>query len=167
MTRSNRTARGARVTAALLAAGLAATLGLATAPALAHPVGPAGTHATGQAGEPVARVGHRSRHADERARGERSGHRRGRVEPRSDGRLGYHDHLHGAHELKARERRARHRRCGPRRALRKAWRLGLDDPRVERIRRRGVVVSGYDGRELVRIRFARDPQCTIMRVRYR
>ena len=56
-------------------------------------------------------------------------------------------------------------RCRPRRALRKAWRLGVDAPRIHRIGRRAVVVAGYRGRSYVRVRFAHAPRCPVLAIR--
>ena len=55
--------------------------------------------------------------------------------------------------------------CRPRRALRKAWRMGVDEPRIHRVGRRAVVVSGYRGREYVRVRFSRERRCPVLAVR--
>ena len=55
--------------------------------------------------------------------------------------------------------------CRPYRAIRKAWRMGVDAPRIHRVGRRGVVVAGYRGRHYVRVRFAHGRRCPVMRVR--
>ena len=59
----------------------------------------------------------------------------------------------------------RDRDCRPRRALRRAWRMGLDDARIDAVRRGALIVSGYRGREYVRVRFARRPSCPVIAVR--
>lgn len=167
--RSARTIRQ-RPTALLLAAALVAVLGFGAMPASAHPVSQriaeaaVGAPFTLASDHRAHRSEHRGRHRDRASRSDRHA---GRVDPGASGRLRYDDQRRDAFELRERGVRARHRRCSPRRALRRAWRLGIDDPRIERIRRRVLVVSGYDGRELVYLRFARDPSCTILRVRYR
>ena len=55
--------------------------------------------------------------------------------------------------------------CRPRRAIRKAWRMGVDAPRIHRVGRRAVVVSGYRGRHYVRVRFAHARRCPVLAVR--
>ena len=57
-------------------------------------------------------------------------------------------------------------RCHPRRALRRAWRMGVDGAHIHRVRSHVIVVSGYDGSDHVRVRFARDRRCTVLAVRY-
>ena len=56
--------------------------------------------------------------------------------------------------------------CRPRRAIRKAWRMGVDAPRIHRIGSRAVVVSGYRGRHYVRVRFAHARRCPVLAVRH-
>ncbi len=52
---------------------------------------------------------------------------------------------HGYHGKKIRRHTGYgHRRCGPRRALNKAYRIGLGDPHVARVNHRKIVVRGHN-----------------------
>jgi len=54
--------------------------------------------------------------------------------------------------------------CGPRRALRKAWNLGLNRPHVARINKRKIVVVGYNYGHAAKVVFKRNSQrCKVIK----
>lgn len=55
--------------------------------------------------------------------------------------------------------------CKPRRALRKARRMGLRHTDIVRANRRKVVVEGYRHHRPVRVVFANEQRCPVIRVR--
>ncbi len=59
----------------------------------------------------------------------------------------------------------RSRRCTPRRAFRKARRMGVRDGRIARVNRRAIVVKGYRYGERTRIKFGRGRHCPVLVVR--
>lgn len=135
--------------AAILVA-LAGVLALPSMPALAHPaqtLAPIGDTANARDGRVI--------EVAERRRGKkRASRNRGKDRPRARNGRRYDPYWH-----------PRQRGCRPRRAIRKAWRMGVDAPRIHRIGRRGVVVSGYRGRHYVRVRFGHARYCPIIAVR--
>lgn len=76
---------------------------------------------------------------------------------------GFRRHNHG--------QRFRHREftprrfCNPRRAVRKASRMGLRHARIHRIKRHKIVVKGWDHGYRARIVFARAPRCPVIAYR--
>ncbi|MBP0438471.1 hypothetical protein [Tianweitania sediminis] len=59
--------------------------------------------------------------------------------------------------------RVRGRECTANRAVEKAWKLGINRPRVTRVARNTIAVRGYQRGERVRIVFARAPNCPVIR----
>lgn len=59
--------------------------------------------------------------------------------------------------------RARGRECTPNRAVEKAWKLGVNRPRVTRVARNTIAVRGFQRGESVRLVFARAPNCPVIR----
>ncbi len=57
--------------------------------------------------------------------------------------------------------------CQPRRAVRKASRMGLHRARVIRANRRAVVVAGRSRGDRAIVRFAREPGCPVLSFRRR
>lgn len=55
--------------------------------------------------------------------------------------------------------------CNPRRAVRKAHRMGLRHARIHRIKRHKIVVKGWDHGYRARIVFARAPRCPVLAYR--
>ena len=53
--------------------------------------------------------------------------------------------------------------CGPRRAVRKAYRLGLDGPRVHRVRENKVAVVGYQYGYRTKMVFKRYSNCRLIK----
>ncbi|MCF6321434.1 MAG: hypothetical protein L3J32_06655 [Rhizobiaceae bacterium] len=53
--------------------------------------------------------------------------------------------------------------CNPRRAVNKAYRLGLNNPQVERVRERRVVVSGYQYGYRTKMVFKRYSKCKLIK----
>jgi hypothetical protein len=49
--------------------------------------------------------------------------------------------------------------CSEREAVRRAWRMGLEDPEVVRVTPRRVIVEGQVGRRIRQIQFANVPGC--------
>jgi hypothetical protein len=76
------------------------------------------------------------------------------VQYRHDGR---HDRRYDRH--RERPRRA----CSPERAVEKAWRLGLNRPRIANVNRNTISVRGFKRGHPVRILFARAPNCPVIR----
>jgi hypothetical protein len=52
--------------------------------------------------------------------------------------------------------------CGPRRAVKKAYRLGLNNPQVRRIEQRRIVVSGYKYGYRAKLVFKRYSRCHLI-----
>jgi hypothetical protein len=59
--------------------------------------------------------------------------------------------------------RPRGRECTPNRAVEKAWKLGLNRPRVSRVNRNTIVVRGFQRGQSLRVVFARAPNCPVIR----
>ena len=59
--------------------------------------------------------------------------------------------------------RPRHQVCGPRRAVKKAYRLGLDSPQVHRVKERRIVVSGYQYGYRTKMVFKRYSKCHLIK----
>lgn len=53
--------------------------------------------------------------------------------------------------------------CGPRRAVKKAYRLGLNNPQVHRIKERRIVVSGYRYGYRTKMVFKRYSNCQLLK----
>jgi hypothetical protein len=53
--------------------------------------------------------------------------------------------------------------CGPRRAVNKAYRLGLNDPQIQRIKERRIVVSGYQYGYRTKMVFKRYSNCKLIK----
>lgn len=131
-----------------------ALLASAPAPATASPATPTPTHAFDRASDVVQvseRRGRASRRRGARRHAHDGGYRRGGWER--------------DHEFRRGRRHAG--RCRPGRAVRKAWRLGVDEPRIRRVGRRGVVIAGFRGRSRVVVRFGHARHCPVLAVRRR
>lgn len=61
----------------------------------------------------------------------------------------------------------RHRgHCGPRRALNKAWRLGVNRPHIARLNKKRIVVVGYNYGHSAKVVFKRNShRCKIIKTR--
>ncbi len=61
--------------------------------------------------------------------------------------------------------RAKQRRqvCGPRRAVKKAYRLGLNNPQVQRIKERRIIVAGYQYGYRTKMVFKRYSNCRLIK----
>ena len=59
--------------------------------------------------------------------------------------------------------RPQHHVCGPRRAVKKAYRLGLDSPQVRRVNDRRIVVSGYQYGYRTKMVFKRYSKCHLIK----
>jgi len=53
--------------------------------------------------------------------------------------------------------------CGPRRAVKKAYRMGLDSPRVHRVKQNRIVVSGYQYGYRAKMVFKRYSRCHLIK----
>jgi len=53
--------------------------------------------------------------------------------------------------------------CNPRKAVNKAYRLGLDGPQVERVRERRIIVSGYQYGYRTKMVFKRYSNCKLIK----
>ena len=80
---------------------------------------------------------------------------------------GYADPYRGNYRRTNKHRRhqyssgRRHNVCGPRRAVNKAYRLGLNNPQVHRIQERRIVVSGYQYGYRTKMVFKRYSNCQL------
>ncbi len=61
--------------------------------------------------------------------------------------------------------RNRNRVCSPRRAYKKARRMGIRDARIVRINRRAIVIRGYRYGDRTKVRFGRGGRCPVIAVR--
>ena len=60
----------------------------------------------------------------------------------------------------------RHRGCHPRRALRKAWKMGVNRPHIARIGHKRIVVVGYNHGYKAKVVFKRHhPRCKVIKTR--
>jgi len=56
--------------------------------------------------------------------------------------------------------------CGPRRALRKAWHMGVNQPHIARLNKRKVVVVGYNRGHAAKVVFKRNShRCKVIKAR--
>ena len=81
---------------------------------------------------------------------------------------GYADPYRGnyrTHEYRLPKYRSgrRHNVCGPRRAVKKAYRLGLNNPQVHRIKDRRIVVTGYQYGYRTKMVFKRYSNCNLIK----
>ena len=82
---------------------------------------------------------------------------------------GYSDPYRGSYRHGNKHRRhqyrsgRRHNVCGPRRAVNKAYRLGLNNPQVHRIKDRRIVVSGYQYGYRTKMVFKRYSNCNLIK----
>ena len=53
--------------------------------------------------------------------------------------------------------------CGPRRAVKKAYRLGLNNPQVHRIKERRIIISGYQYGYRTKMVFKRFSRCHLIK----
>ena len=76
----------------------------------------------------------------------------------------YHNHRKYSHKYK---NRVVHRGyCGPRRALRKAWHMGVNQPHIARLNKRKVVVVGYNRGHAAKVVFKRNShRCKVIKSR--
>jgi len=85
-----------------------------------------------------------------------------------DHRRGYRDHRRGYRDYRFDRRSGYNRRvCTPRRALRKARRMGVRDARIARVNNRVIVVRGYKYRGYAKVKFARSTSCPVLAFRTR
>ena len=60
----------------------------------------------------------------------------------------------------------RHRKCNPRRALNKAYRMGVYNPHITRVNHRKIVVKGYSHGHHAKVVFKRDSKrCRVLKTR--
>lgn len=60
----------------------------------------------------------------------------------------------------------KHRACGPRRALNKAWHMGVNRPHISRVNGRKIVVVGYNRGYRAKVVFKRGSRgCRVIRTR--
>ncbi len=60
----------------------------------------------------------------------------------------------------------RHRACGPKRALNKAWRMGLNRPYVARVNNKRIVVRGFNYGHNAKVVFKRGSKnCRVLKTR--
>lgn len=81
---------------------------------------------------------------------------------------GYKHHGYGGHYgHKKFHGHAGHKRfCHPRRALKKAWHLGVNRPHIKRVNRKKIVVVGYNHGHRAKVVFARkSPRCHVIKAR--
>lgn len=55
------------------------------------------------------------------------------------------------------------RACSPERAMEKAWKMGINRPRVANVNRNTIAVRGFQRGHTVRVLFARAPNCPVIR----
>lgn len=55
------------------------------------------------------------------------------------------------------------RACSPERAVEKAWKMGINRPRVANVNRNTIAVRGFQRGHTVRVLFARAPNCPVIR----
>ncbi len=71
---------------------------------------------------------------------------------------------HRRHHYRGGNRNRGH--CGPRRALRKAWNLGVNRPHVARVNRRAIAVVGYSHGHRAKVVFKRNSHhCRVIKTR--
>ena len=80
----------------------------------------------------------------------------------------YNRHRPNFHENRPRHRRGYKQRshrniCGPRRAVKRAYRLGLYDPQIRRIKENRIVVSGYQYGYRTKMVFSRYSNCNLIK----
>jgi hypothetical protein len=73
----------------------------------------------------------------------------------------------GHYKQQIRRHGPRHRGfCGPRRAVKKAWRMGVNRPHIQRVNGRKIVVTGYSHGHRAKVVFKRDSKrCRVIRTR--
>lgn len=69
---------------------------------------------------------------------------------------------HGRHGSYGGGRSHRNKGCSPRRAVRKAWNMGLNHPHVKRVGRRHIVVKGGYHGSRAKIVFSRYGRCQVV-----
>ncbi|WP_312798528.1 hypothetical protein [Tianweitania sp.] len=62
-----------------------------------------------------------------------------------------------------RHRGGQRRACTPERATEKAWKMGINRPRVSNVNRNTIAVRGFQRGHTVRVLFARAPNCPVIR----
>lgn len=74
-------------------------------------------------------------------------------------------HYNQPHRKKHRKYRnqRRHQVCGPRRAVNKAYRLGLNNPQIKRIKEQRIVVVGYQYGYRTKMVFKRYSNCRLIK----
>ncbi|MBS9719323.1 hypothetical protein JYU29_01320 [Tianweitania sp. BSSL-BM11] len=55
------------------------------------------------------------------------------------------------------------RACTPERAREKAWKMGINRPRVANVNRNTIAVRGFQRGHSIRVLFARAPNCPVIR----
>lgn len=76
------------------------------------------------------------------------------------------DHRDWRHDRRDDWRRDRdrpRRACSPERAMEKAWKMGINRPRVSNVNRDTIAVRGFQRGHTVRVLFARAPNCPVIR----
>lgn len=75
-----------------------------------------------------------------------------------------HDRRDWRHDRRDDRHRDRPRRaCSPERAVEKAWKMGINRPRVANVNRNTIAVRGFQRGHTVRVLFARAPNCPVIR----
>jgi tRNA A-37 threonylcarbamoyl transferase component Bud32 len=78
----------------------------------------------------------------------------------------YRQKGHRSHRFNGKRHGIRHAACGPRRALNKAYRVGVNRPHVARINHKKIVVVGYSRGYPAKVVFKRKSRgCKIIRTR--
>jgi len=82
---------------------------------------------------------------------------------------GYHGGYYAPRRHAPRIHRSHNRhgkRCGPRRALNKAWRMGINQPHIARVNGRKIVVAGYNHGYRAKVVFKRGSRnCRVIKTR--
>lgn len=75
-------------------------------------------------------------------------------------------HKQRKHNRKYKNRVVHRGSCGPRRALRKAWHMGVNQPHIARLNKRKVVVVGYNRGHAAKVVFKRNShRCKVIKAR--
>ena len=83
-----------------------------------------------------------------------------------DGHKGIYYNNGPRHRFVSRHRVAHRGICKPRRALRKAYRMGVDNPYIARIKRNKIVVKGHSYGHQAKVVFKRNThRCKVLRTR--
>ncbi|MDJ0614417.1 MAG: hypothetical protein QNJ29_12160 [Rhizobiaceae bacterium] len=79
---------------------------------------------------------------------------------------GHRHYKHRKHNYRSRNHISHRGHCAPRRALRKAWNIGLNQPHIARINKRKIVVAGYNRGHHAKVVFKRNShRCKVIGTR--